>query len=59
MGLASGPPRLLAKANVQGLGFSLHNLQWVATAFARIFGFNSFTVLAPQAFMGIARRLME
>ena len=27
---------------------------WVATAFARIFGFNSFTVLAPQAFMGIA-----
>ncbi|MGZ0148525.1 ArnT family glycosyltransferase [Kribbella sp. WER1] len=27
---------------------------WVATAFARVFGFNSFTVLAPQAFMGIA-----
>jgi 4-amino-4-deoxy-L-arabinose transferase-like glycosyltransferase len=27
---------------------------WVATAFARLFGFNSFTVLAPQAFMGIA-----
>ena len=27
---------------------------WVATAFARIFGFNSFTVLAPQALMGIA-----
>ena len=26
---------------------------WVATAFARLFGFNSFTVLAPQAFMGI------
>ncbi|WP_427885213.1 ArnT family glycosyltransferase [Kribbella sp. GL6] len=26
---------------------------WVATAFARVFGFNSFTVLAPQAFMGI------
>jgi 4-amino-4-deoxy-L-arabinose transferase-like glycosyltransferase len=26
---------------------------WVATAFARIFGFNSFTVLAPQALMGI------
>ncbi len=27
---------------------------WVATAFARILGFNSFTVLAPQALMGIA-----
>ncbi|TCC27686.1 glycosyltransferase family 39 protein [Kribbella speibonae] len=27
---------------------------WVATAFARLFGFSSFTVLAPQAFMGIA-----
>ncbi|MFI7066213.1 glycosyltransferase family 39 protein [Kribbella sp. NPDC050124] len=27
---------------------------WVATAFARLFGFNSFTVLAPQALMGIA-----
>ncbi|MEU4288174.1 glycosyltransferase family 39 protein [Kribbella sp. NPDC026596] len=27
---------------------------WVATAFARVFGFNSFTVLAPQALMGIA-----
>ena len=27
---------------------------WVATGFARVFGFNSFTVLAPQAFMGIA-----
>ncbi len=26
----------------------------VATAFARLFGFNSFTVLAPQALMGIA-----
>jgi 4-amino-4-deoxy-L-arabinose transferase-like glycosyltransferase len=26
---------------------------WVSTAFARIFGFNSFTVLAPQALMGI------
>jgi 4-amino-4-deoxy-L-arabinose transferase-like glycosyltransferase len=27
---------------------------WVATAFARIFGFSSFTVLAPQALMGVA-----
>lgn len=27
---------------------------WVGTAFARLFGFNSFTVLAPQALMGIA-----
>ncbi|MDX3002505.1 glycosyltransferase family 39 protein [Kribbella solani] len=27
---------------------------WVGTAFARVFGFNSFTVLAPQALMGIA-----
>jgi 4-amino-4-deoxy-L-arabinose transferase-like glycosyltransferase len=27
---------------------------WVATAFSRVFGFNSFTVLAPQALMGIA-----
>ncbi|MEV4146321.1 glycosyltransferase family 39 protein [Amycolatopsis sp. NPDC049691] len=27
---------------------------WVATAFARIFGFSSFTVLAPQAMMGVA-----
>ncbi|HVV11924.1 ArnT family glycosyltransferase [Amycolatopsis sp.] len=27
---------------------------WVAVAFARVFGFSSFTVLAPQAFMGIA-----
>ena len=29
---------------------------WVATAFARIFGFNSFTVLAPQALDGDRRR---
>src|SRR4030081_269306 len=27
---------------------------WVATAFARLFGFSSFTVLAPQALMGVA-----
>jgi len=27
---------------------------WVGTAFARIFGFSSFTVLAPQALMGVA-----
>ncbi|MER7857625.1 glycosyltransferase family 39 protein [Amycolatopsis japonica] len=27
---------------------------WVTTAFARIFGFSSFTVLAPQALMGVA-----
>ncbi|MGI6870794.1 ArnT family glycosyltransferase [Amycolatopsis sp. 3B14] len=27
---------------------------WVAVAFARIFGFSSFTVLAPQALMGVA-----
>lgn len=27
---------------------------WVATAFARIFGFSGFTVLAPQALMGVA-----
>ncbi|HKN53319.1 MAG TPA: glycosyltransferase family 39 protein, partial [Amycolatopsis sp.] len=27
---------------------------WVATAFARVFGFSSFTVLAPQALMGVA-----
>jgi 4-amino-4-deoxy-L-arabinose transferase-like glycosyltransferase len=27
---------------------------WVATAFARIFGFSNFTVLAPQALMGVA-----
>ena len=27
---------------------------WVAVAFARIFGFSSFTVLAPQAIMGVA-----
>jgi 4-amino-4-deoxy-L-arabinose transferase-like glycosyltransferase len=27
---------------------------WAATAFARIFGFSSFTVLAPQALMGVA-----
>ncbi|WP_410658160.1 glycosyltransferase family 39 protein [Amycolatopsis sp. lyj-112] len=26
---------------------------WVTTAFARIFGFSSFTVLAPQALMGV------
>ncbi|WP_020661032.1 ArnT family glycosyltransferase [Amycolatopsis benzoatilytica] len=26
---------------------------WVGTAFARIFGFSSFTVLAPQALMGV------
>src|SRR5206468_782852 len=26
---------------------------WVAVAFARIFGFSSFTVLAPQALMGV------
>jgi 4-amino-4-deoxy-L-arabinose transferase-like glycosyltransferase len=27
---------------------------WVGTLFARIFGFSSFTVLAPQALMGVA-----
>jgi 4-amino-4-deoxy-L-arabinose transferase-like glycosyltransferase len=27
---------------------------WVGTAFARLFGFSSFTVLAPQALMGVA-----
>ncbi|ANN19673.1 glycosyl transferase [Amycolatopsis orientalis] len=27
---------------------------WVTTAFARLFGFSSFTVLAPQALMGVA-----
>ncbi|MGY6654953.1 glycosyltransferase family 39 protein [Amycolatopsis sp. TRM77291] len=27
---------------------------WVTTAFARIFGFSGFTVLAPQALMGVA-----
>jgi 4-amino-4-deoxy-L-arabinose transferase-like glycosyltransferase len=27
---------------------------WAGTAFARIFGFSSFTVLAPQALMGVA-----
>ncbi|KAA9153618.1 glycosyltransferase family 39 protein [Amycolatopsis acidicola] len=27
---------------------------WVAVAFARVFGFSSFTVLAPQALMGVA-----
>ncbi|HEY0695267.1 MAG TPA: glycosyltransferase family 39 protein [Kribbella sp.] len=27
---------------------------WVATAFARIFGFSSFSVLVPQALMGVA-----
>ncbi len=27
---------------------------WVGTAFARVFGFSSFTVLAPQALMGVA-----
>jgi len=27
---------------------------WVGVAFARIFGFSSFTVLAPQALMGVA-----
>ncbi|MBB4689727.1 ArnT family glycosyltransferase [Amycolatopsis jiangsuensis] len=27
---------------------------WVTTAFARVFGFSSFTVLAPQALMGVA-----
>ncbi|MGW4524544.1 ArnT family glycosyltransferase [Amycolatopsis sp. NPDC004378] len=27
---------------------------WVGTAFARIFGFSGFTVLAPQALMGVA-----
>ncbi|WP_410642302.1 ArnT family glycosyltransferase [Amycolatopsis sp. lyj-346] len=27
---------------------------WIGTAFARIFGFSSFTVLAPQALMGVA-----
>ena len=27
---------------------------WVGTVFARIFGFSSFTVLAPQALMGVA-----
>ncbi|ROS39355.1 ArnT family glycosyltransferase [Amycolatopsis thermoflava] len=27
---------------------------WVAVAFARLFGFSSFTVLAPQALMGVA-----
>ncbi|MGW4484831.1 glycosyltransferase family 39 protein [Amycolatopsis sp. NPDC004368] len=26
---------------------------WVGTAFARVFGFSSFTVLAPQALMGV------
>lgn len=26
---------------------------WVTTAFARVFGFSSFTVLAPQALMGV------
>ncbi|AXX29296.1 glycosyltransferase family 39 protein [Actinosynnema pretiosum subsp. pretiosum] len=27
---------------------------WLTTAFARVFGFSSFTVLAPQALMGVA-----
>ncbi|RSN63498.1 glycosyl transferase [Amycolatopsis sp. WAC 04182] len=27
---------------------------WATTAFARVFGFSSFTVLAPQALMGVA-----
>ncbi|WP_206795285.1 glycosyltransferase family 39 protein [Amycolatopsis sp. MtRt-6] len=27
---------------------------WAGTAFARVFGFSSFTVLAPQALMGVA-----
>jgi 4-amino-4-deoxy-L-arabinose transferase-like glycosyltransferase len=27
---------------------------WVATAFARVFGFSSFSVLVPQALMGVA-----
>ncbi|GAA2696276.1 MULTISPECIES: glycosyltransferase family 39 protein [Actinosynnema] len=27
---------------------------WLTTAFARLFGFSSFTVLAPQALMGVA-----